>query len=210
MAWDEESLRQKRNEVMEVAAKRIAQALDDQGPSTEEVTALAEGLLEACVRLTPPEAGSELVFLITADRYGRGGGRTTKPGNLRINIGQVVIAVAGGTLTVMGAMSVPWTLPLAALVLWNEFYSKATVEIGEFDASVIWAMWLHRDHNVTVDDAELLDLVNGERRKGGMQALLREQLDRSLRTLEKLKCIKRSKRNANRWWLREWVNVDYR
>ncbi len=209
MGWDNDRANEKRAEVKSLAHRHLTNILSASGAPVSVVPSVAvDAFVGAYAHVSPPETEELRMELIVMSRFGQGG-RTTKPGNLRLNMGRLMNSLAAGTLTAAGAATMPWTIPLAALVIWNDFYAQATVDLTEDDGSVIWAMWLHNDHN-TVADADLLSLVNEERTKAGRQPLPRSALDDVLTNLTRLRCVERSQAEPGRWCLREWVSVNYR
>lgn len=212
MAWDTDAAHTKRDELQAAIMQFIHEhpMARDSVPAGGIVTSAAEEFLRAFVRIIPPEAAEPRMELIVMSRFGKDGGRSTKPGNVRLNIGQLINSLASGVLTVAGVWTAPWLAPLAALVIWNDLYARATVELSKDHATVIWAMWLHADPRRTVGDSDLLHLVNGERAKAGELPFDRIRLDEVLAGLAELRCIERSRQDTGRWWLREWVSVNYR
>jgi len=110
-------------------------------------------------------------------------------------------------LTVAGAVAVPWLIPLAGLVVWNKIWSVLTVEITERHAVVIWTMWLNKDPENCVKGQAILNLVNKELSKYNRPKMNRRELNMVLEDLKKMECIEETE--GNKWWLREWVKVDY-
>ena len=107
------------------------------------------------------------------------------------------------------AIAKPWTVPLAALVLWDAVWSRLEVDIQEREASVIWAMWVNRDEKGTVSKARLLALVNSERAQYGRLSLSEAELKDAVALLEKMGWFKQSKTDQSMWWLQEWVCINW-
>jgi len=147
---------------------------------------------------------------ITMSRGGYGGGITTKPGNLVLNLRTLLVDLAEVITIGAGAVNVPWLAPIAALRIWNKFWSRLNIKISEHEAVVLLTMWKNCDHNNHIADDGVLDLVNSELGSNGRSSISRQELDDSLETLRRMKCIQRSASIKNKWWLREWVNVPYR
>lgn len=202
---------EKREELEDAAAEVLRAGAGAAGETAdgEATAAAARELVRRFARITPPEAPELRVDFVVVSRYGEGEARTTKPGNLRLDMKRLVHAAATGVLTAVGAWSVPWTIPLAALVIWNDLHAQATVALSPVEACVIWTMWLHADRDQSVADDRLLALVNEERAKVPEEPIARERLDAALASLARLECIERLRRDRSRWWLREWVSVNY-
>jgi hypothetical protein len=159
--------------------------------------------------ITAPRWEPPPIQLMTMSPGGLGGGSSTKPGNITLNLRQLVVAVASGTLTMVGATVAPWTLIFGALVTWDSLWSSLQVELGEAEASVAWALWKACDADHTVAKKEVITIVNKERGAFGKQKLSTQEIDFALGRLERMRCIQDAKSDPNRWWLREWVRVQY-
>ena len=66
------------------------------------------------------------------------------------------------------------------------------------------------DEDQTVPETILLPKVNEDRARYGHAPLSEKELADALGTLERMQCIKRSRNDPARWWLREWIRVKYR
>ena len=200
MTYGEEKGEAKRQEIEAL----MAGVLRKSGINQAELSA-AEVVQEFADVTAPPEEWE----LIVMDPGGRGGGSTRKPGNVILNLGKLVRAIASGTLAITGAMEAKWTLMVAALFTWNELWSSLSIEIGEDVACVAWALWISRDDSNTVAKAEVSQAVTCERQRFGRQPLSAKEVEYALRDLVRMRCIKQSVNDPERWWLREWVNIKY-
>lgn len=144
MGWDREKEIQKRAELTASLEATLGQAL-------------AAKVLEAFVRTTPPETEPVVMHLVTMRFDGRGGGKSTKAGNITLNMGALLDTVAAGALTVVGAVQAPFTVPFAAIVLWNSLWRAAEVTVTENDAAVLYVMWTQRDKNHEIPKDGLLE-----------------------------------------------------
>lgn len=153
--------------------------------------------------------GAAPIEFITMHSGGRHGATSTKPGNVTLNMRNLVVAIASGTLTITGAMATPWALLLGALVTWDSLWSCLQLEIGEVQARVLWVLWKNRDENNTVAKNYVQDLVNRECAKFGQQSLTEKEVEYVLKDLKKMGCIKESSNYAGPWWLCESVRVSY-
>jgi hypothetical protein len=84
------------------------------------------------------------------------------------------------------------------------------IKITEQEACVIWVMWMNCDKDQTVSEAILMVKVNEDRASHSQTPLSEKELSDVLATLERMQCIKRSRNDHTKWWLREWVQVKYR
>ncbi|MFT3929289.1 MAG: hypothetical protein QM709_03225 [Spongiibacteraceae bacterium] len=202
--------RQRELEKCQELLDSIINTLQSSGVSRSEAISLGQDIFDSYISTTAPEAKSLFTEFIVMGRMGEGGGKSTKAGNIRLNIGKFMEAVASGALTAVGAIQIPITAPLAALVIWCSLRRSAQVDISETEATVLYTMWVFKDENRDVPNEGLLEKCNSLLSKYGRQALTQQILVRSLKTLEKIETIEKSPRKNDTWWLREWVSVSYR
>lgn len=173
-----------------------------------EASQIAIGILHHFATITPPEESSQLK-LITIRPGGHRGGSSTKPGNVTLNMRKLVIAIASGILTIVGAFAAPWTLVLGALVTWDSLWSCLQLNLSEIEASVLWTLWKNRGEDDTVAKVQVLDAVNRERGHFGKRSLSEREVEDSLEDLQRMGCIEEPANDNSRWWLREWVIIEY-
>jgi hypothetical protein len=213
MEFDYVRADKKKGELVSMAEKAVLnywQASGSQQNITEAKVIAAE-MIEQYAYISPPEKEDlGRTEYITLNPVGRAGGRSIKPGNVRLNMRKLIVALAGGVLTVAGVVSAPWTIPFAAIMVWDGVWSAIGVDITERDAAVLWTMWKHRDANNYVSEDGLLSVVNAELTANGRRSISQIELDESLELLSKISCIERAISVTGKWWLKEWVKVNYR
>jgi hypothetical protein len=189
----------------------IGEALQEIG--LDDAERLADQVEAHYANVTPPSVEVDIELppteMVTVRPGGRGGGVTTKPGNVVLNLRKLITAIASGALTIAGTAAVPWMLVVGALVTWDRLYSSAQLEINEVQACVAWSLWVSRDAAGTLAKVEVFDVVNRERENFGQQPLSVKEVDYALQDLERMGCIQQSRSDPDRWWLREWVRVRY-
>jgi hypothetical protein len=158
----------------------------------------------------PKKRKKNLQSFITMQPGGRGGGKSAKGGNIFINIHKLITAIAGGVLTVSGAIAVPWTLPFAAIIIWDSIYSGTNINLTELEAAVLWSLWKNRDPTRCVSNNGLLDLVNTELAAYGRKLMSQEELSNVLSNLVRIKSIQKYKKDPTKWRLCEWIRVGYK
>src|SRR5947209_7833672 len=177
MDFDTERGRQKSHELVDIAER----ALQQQGhTAADEARRLATAIVENLADVEPPEAPPIVLHNIAMRSGGYGGARSTKPGNIRLNLGKFVSALASGVLTIVGVTSAPWTALFAAIVLWDQLWSSLKVEVSQADAAVLWAMWTNRDKDHEITQDGLLEKVNLEISRVGHNRITQRQLNDSL------------------------------
>lgn len=187
-------------------------ASNDMGQPAELAEAAGEIVAAFASFRAPTVDGSEsppTLDFLRVGRPGSGGGYSFKPGNVRLNLGNLMETLASGTLTIAGVVAVPWAWPLAALVVWRDLDRRATVPLSEHEAALLWTMWLRADDDRTMPDSDLLGSCNEEIAKHGGQPLNQGDVDIALQKLERIRCIERFKQDPSRWWLREWISINY-
>jgi hypothetical protein len=192
--------REKALELAQIAQQAVAGTA---APSLEQWLRVIDNF--ASIR--PPKWDTTIGLLVM-----RSGGResySVKPGNITMNMRKLATAISQGALTTAAALKAPWMAIFGAIVLWNSLYTQAKVELSENEGSVLWTMWHLKDQENTVATDGLLEAVNGERLKYGGAALTERQFKDALTRLEKIQTIERFAKFGSRWWLREWVSVDY-
>ena len=202
MGYSEEKAEARRQEL------RAAVAASLDGVAGEDAARLASEVVDHFASVTAPhwEARFELVTLRPG---GLGGGSTTKPGNVVLNLRKLVVAIANGAITIAGGLAVPWVLIVGALVVWDNLWSCLQLEIGDNQACVLWTLWNGRDEDRTFPKRDVQDAVNRERSRFGMQPLGAGEIDHAIGDLVRMGCIKDAVRDPGRWWLREWVSIEY-
>lgn len=176
----------------------------------QEKVRLSELIFSTSVNLTPPEKEELRLQLITMTTSGRGGGKSLKPGNIRLNIGKLMESVANCVFAVVSSYQVPWLAPFAFIMLWKSLWAGCEVELTENDAALIYTMWTHRDRSINeISKDGLLMLLNTQLSKYERSNITQKDLDFSISRLVKVGCIKQSQRHVNNWWLCEWVQPVY-
>jgi len=195
----EKRAEEKKQEILEIAKDRIA----NYSPIADE---LARKVFDSFCVITPPETDDRW-YLITTRPGGIGGGRSSKPGNIWLNWRKLLIDSAESILTVVGAIAIPWLIPLAGLIVWNKVWALSNLEMDERHAATIWTMWKNRDKENRIEHDIILNLVNEELSKYKRSPMGEEELKNILNDLEKMECIEKDEKN--KWWLREWVKTTY-
>jgi hypothetical protein len=203
MRDDKDMAEAKRRELQGLIAQSLV------GMPTDEARQLAAEAAGYFAVVKAPKSELPRSELSTIRPGGRGGGFTTKPGNVVLNLGKLVRAMATGALTIAGAMATPWTLLVGALVTWDSLWSCLKLEINDAQACVLWSLWQARDDHKTVAKADVFEAVQRERVAVGASPLSQQEIDYALEDLVKVRCIRQSSKDPERWWLREWVRVKY-
>ena len=206
MGWDHEKKEKKEAEIQCV----IEAHLREVGLDEAVIRTTAIEFLESAIRVTPPE--KEKVFLNTVimGPSGRGGGRSSKAGNIRLNVGALFEAASSGVFTVISATQAPWALPFAAILLWNSIWRNMQIDLSEQEAVTLWVMWQVKDEKKNVKESDIKPGVDAHAQKYERQSLSGSDIRHALRNLNKIGCIRPSKTEKGTWWLCEWIAPTYR
>jgi hypothetical protein len=212
MEYDYKKAEKKKEELTELTKSILLKHGKEIGfiGNHSEAYSVALIFTDECMRITPPEKDITRLELITMQPGGRGGGKSAKGGNIFINIHKLITAIAGGVLTVSGAIAVPWTLPFAAIIIWDSIYSGTNINLTELEAAVLWSLWKNRDPTRCVSNNGLLDLVNTELAAYGRKLMSQEELSNVLSNLVRIKSIQKYKKDPTKWRLCEWIRVGYK
>jgi len=136
------------------------------------------------------------------------GGKSVKPGNVFFNLKKLLIDSAEATLTIAGVIAQPYLTPLAALILWNKYYSNVKIDLEEKHAATIKIMWENRDQERNwINEKMAFKLYNNYRRHHNQNEMILEDFEMILKDLKNMGCIK--KINKVDWWLIEGVKIEY-
>lgn len=206
MEWNHDRKQEKEAEILEMTASYLRSA----GIDEDHVKATAQEFLNNAIRITPPEKESQIIHMVRMAPSGRGGGRSTKAGNIRLNIRTLFEAISSGVFTVVSVTDNHWSIPFAALLLWNSIWKNLEVQLSEAEAVTLWVMWQIKDENKNVNQTNIKPAVEKHAEKYQMQVLSESDIKYALENLRKIGCIKPSKGMRDHWWLCEWVSPSYR
>lgn len=196
----EEEAEKKKKELQNIIKSFLSQF------DIENIDVISQKIIENFANVTPPEIDTT-IYLITMNHWSRGA-RSSKPGNILLNWRKLLIDGAESILTITGAVSVPWLIPLAGLIVWNKVWSLLNIKIDERHAVVIWVMWHNRDEENCIEEEKILGLVNEELENYNRPKIPQKELEDILKDLEEMQCIEKIQ-DKNKWWLREWVKTVY-
>jgi hypothetical protein len=206
MEWDYDRKKEKEAEFLVEIENQLRLAGIPEG----QIKSTAKEFFEKSVSITPPEKKAMVIEMITMHPSGRGGGRSTKAGNIRLNIGSLFNAVAGGVFTVISAAQAPWAIPFAGILLWNSMWQSVKVDLSENDAVTLWAMWQVKDTNKLVSEEDIKSAVDRHAAKYQRSTLSEADIKFAIKNLSAIGCIKRPRDDPNKWWLCEWIAPAYR
>lgn len=206
MEWNYDRKEEKESELLDEIENQIRLA----GIPEEQIKTTAKEFFEQSMKITPPEKEAMVIKMITMRPSGRGGGQSTKAGNIRLNVGSLFNAVAGGVFTVISAAQAPWAIPFAAILLWNSMWNSVKVDLTENDAVTLWAMWQVKDVNKLVSEEDIKGAVDRHAEKYQRSTLSEADIKFAIQNLSAIGCIERPGNDPSKWWLCEWIAPAYR
>ncbi|MGY2253636.1 MULTISPECIES: hypothetical protein [Pseudomonas] len=167
-------------------------------------------LMDSAIRISPPEEESRFMEMIVMNSSARGGGRSTKPGNIRLDLGLLLETIAGGTLT-LESINTWWTFPLALLMVLRSLSRNLSVQLTESDAVTIMAMWQAGINNGLI--AKLADIkahADLHAKKYGRNVLSPADILHSITNLVAIGSVTPIKGVADKWKVHEEIRFIYR
>lgn len=205
MEWNYHKKEKKEAEIRST----IETCLREAGLDETLIQTTAREFLENAIRVTPPEVSRVSLDMVTMAPSGRGGGRSSKAGNVKLNIRALFECASSGVFTVVSATQVTWALPFAAILLWNSIWRNMQVRISEIEAVTLWVMWQVKTQDLTVIEGDIRPAVDVHAKKYERQTLSDADIKYALRNLSKIGCIKPSKTGSDKWLLCERVSLEY-
>lgn len=166
----------------------------------------AKWLFENFIAITSPLDPPMVMEMMVMSRLGRGGTKSRKPGNIRLNWRHLFEAVPEVAFAGAGAAADRWLIPFAALYIWMKLQKLATVPIDEKDAFVLYSLWLHRNERKRISEDEAFSKTQSLAEDHEMPTLTKRQFDEAINKLLSLKCIELDSGDI---WMREWTIVTY-
>ena len=206
MSWDYNRQKEKTDELKQDIQCLLVKA----GVSDEVKEQASKDILDSCIHITPPEKEEFVMEMIIMRPSGRGGGRSTKAGNITLNLSKLFEAVSSGVFTVASATQLPWAIPFAVILLWNSIWKGVHVSLSENEAVVIWVMWQVKNCEKIVDMNDIKPAIDKHIKKYERNALSSKDIKFALQNLNAIGCIKKSKKGADMWFLCEWISPSYR
>lgn len=145
---------------------------------------------------------------VTVDPRG-GGGYSVKPGNVRFRLGALLEALAGGTLTVAGALASPWLVPLGVLSVCASLNRAAKVRVGEIEAAVLLSIYTEVTASGFCTQVGLVERVNAELVANGRSHISDGRLHEAIAILMKLNCIGYALGSTDKLTVLETVDIKY-
>ena len=160
------------------------------------------------LQITPPEEDPPMMQFLTMDslkNYKQG--KSIKPGNIRLNIRNLIESIPSAVEMAVGiAIDLPVLKICAALNLWKTIKGFFTVEISKEEAFVIVSLWKNCDsrHEISLEKGFIS--TNELLKKYEEQEFSNIKYNQVIDSLIKLQCIELTEGVI---WLREWISKNY-
>jgi hypothetical protein len=200
MSYDERALQAKKIELTAVAEHAVDK-------HTTNGASVANLVVQAFAKLSPPENPEVYAELIVLSVARRPTGESRKAGNIYLNWKKLVDIVPDAALAAAGgAAGPPWLLVLAGLYIWNKLWRGAQEKLTDIEATIILALWRNRNAENKISEDEGYEKTNVLRREFELPELSKASYQEAINRLLKIDCIELDEG----WlWLREWVRVAY-
>ncbi len=150
---------------------------------------IANEIIKTCLSLTPPEKKEAVLHIITLDSSGSGG-RSCKPGNIILDWKNVAeLSFEAPLVTSSMVKSPPWAYFCIVLLLLLRLIRMAEKELGEVEASVMYALWTNRSPDEKVSEDDGYKKTNAVRKVADQALLSRDEFETAINKLLKLRCI---------------------
>jgi len=206
MSWDCEKQEEKSNELQ----NNLLESFENLGVHELEAKEAAELLFKSYIKVTPPEKEQALMHLVTTSSFGgRGGGKSVKSGNIKLNMSKLLEAVSAGVFTVISANAAPWAIPFAGVLLWQSLWKTIKIDLTELDVVVLITLnRLKNNSKVVVEKVDdILIEVNKTLNKYERSLATKQDLTHSIANLNAIDSLDIC---DSGFFIREWVRVRYR
>lgn len=151
---------------------------------------LPENLIDISVLIdyifyTPPKLRT-----ILSKEGGIGGGISYKAKNVYLNTDKFFKALLAGSFAFVKTTPKDDLYNVIILIILIQIINDAlTVKISEVEASVFWAMWIHKSYNKTVIKEKVSEHVREEREKFMLRPLEESEIEKAISNLLDIKAI---------------------
>ncbi|MBZ0218058.1 MAG: hypothetical protein K8F25_15990, partial [Fimbriimonadaceae bacterium] len=161
-------------------------------------------LIEGFCTITPPnipDVDRTMDWVTIRDR-GRRGGQVVRPGNILLNWSKLFRALASMVLTGAGAAANPWFVVLGGLVIWNDLYGMAKIDLDPEHAVAFQAMWQNHDGQQRISEDKAWKLTNGALKELDLNRLNKANFAMIVDELSRIGCVEIKDGEI---WLRQWI-----
>jgi len=150
---------------------------------------IADEIMKKSLFLTPPEKREMTTQFVVIGSIGEGG-RSYKPGNISLDWKNLVeLSASLPLLAGSVAKAQPWAYFCIGLGLVMRLVRMADKELGDAEASVMYALWLGRGQDGRISEEAGYKNANAVRKAAGQPPLSRDDFETAINKLLKIRCI---------------------
>lgn len=203
-----------RNDLLENKKAEIVSIIEKTSISLGEEDICSKDIMQSFLNsgvllMAPPQQESPKLQMLTMDslsNYNKG--ESIKPGNIKLNIRQLIKSLPDLTAAMVGlAIDIPILKVCAALNIWKILRDITTVKITKEQAIVVMALWEN------CDQKQRITLENGfECFKAFYKSIEKSECtwEEYIKLIDDLEKLGSLELDGNGIWLREWVSKQYR
>lgn len=199
--WDNERAEEKKRELINT----FRDGLLSQGFNEAHISEMEKKNFSNGVYISPPEKPDTTLHFITMNSFSSSS-RSTKPGNIRINLVDFLESIGTGVMTFSGGLAYPWLYLIGFTLLWKQLLECATIEIGEKENKVLWAIWELRNEKEQITFDNILKKVSTISNHYNIPRLKKGEVTIALENLENINAIKK---NEDKWRIVECIRVSF-
>lgn len=154
----------------------------------------------------PPSTRGPEIRMITMHDLGRGGATSSRPGNMRFNLRDVVIAMITAATAIPLVSSVPIFVPLVICRALTQLHGAMQINIDEIEATVALVLWEGRDPASGLP-SDLLEAANLRLRERDRPEISQGMLEDVFAKLAQVGFVKG---DTSSWTLHDWVSIRYK
>lgn len=183
-----------RMDLQRAAEKKMEERIDDckdMFPDCDSATIYHNLKNSGFIQISAPQEAPPVMQMLTMSSLGNySHGSSIKPGNILLNIRQLMCAVPGGVTLAYGMSNeIPLLQICAALQIWKSLVDAATIQITKEQAFVIVALWKNCDAANKIVPDKGFDATNALLSSYGESALTMIKYNHVIDSLVKLGCI---------------------
>ena len=200
--WDNERADEKKRELINT----FRDGLLTQGFNEALISEMEKKIFSNGVYISPPEKPDTTLHFITMNSF-HSSSRSTKPGNIRMNLVDVLESIGTGVMTFAGGLAYPWLYLLGFTLLWKQLWECATIEIGEKENKVLWAIWELRNKKKQITFDNILKKVSTLSDQYKIPRLKKGEVTIALENLVKINALEKT--DKDKWRVVECIRVSY-
>lgn len=202
-----------RNDLLENKKEELTAIIERTGIPLGEEDICAKDIMQSFLEsggliITPPQQEPPMICMVTIDSLSNfKKGESIKPGNIKLNIRNLVKALPDLTAAVVEiAVDIPILKVCAALNIWKMLRDITTVEVTKEQAIAIIALWENCNQQQRITLEKGFECVKAFYKNIEKSEYTWEQYIKIIGELEKMESLELDSEGI---WLCEWVGGQY-